>query len=94
LSRLQPFEELRHHLSIKTTNKGFPGCNIQLFTLSGFKQIEERTMMPKKITFKDKAVGLEEIKAAMRETKDKRLFERYQCGHLLLLGESQKTSRG
>lgn len=47
--------------------------------------------MPKKITFEDQAVRLEEVKSAMRETKDKRLYERYQCIHLLLMGESQKN---
>lgn len=45
--------------------------------------------MPKKITFEDTAVRLEEVKVAMRETPDKRLYERYLCIHLLLMGESQ-----
>jgi transposase len=47
--------------------------------------------MPKKIRFADQEVRLEEVKIAMSDTKDKRLYERYQCIHLLLMGESQKN---
>jgi transposase len=47
-------------------------------------------IMPKRIFFEDTAVRLEEIKSAMRDTNDKRLYERYQCIHLLLMGETQK----
>lgn len=47
--------------------------------------------MPKRITFEDKAVRLEEVKYAMRETDDKRLYERYQCIYLLLMGQTQKN---
>lgn len=47
--------------------------------------------MPKKITFEDNAVRLEEVKSAMRETNDKRLYERYHCIYLLLMGETQKN---
>lgn len=43
--------------------------------------------MPKKVTFNDTALRLEEVKEAMRDTKDKRMYERYQCIYLLLSGE-------
>lgn len=43
--------------------------------------------MPKKITFHDTAERVEEVKSAMRETKDKRMYERYQCIFLFLSGE-------
>lgn len=46
--------------------------------------------MPKKIIFADKIERIEEVQKAMRESKDKRLFERYLCIHMLLMGESQK----
>ncbi|WP_223068320.1 hypothetical protein [Paenibacillus caui] len=47
--------------------------------------------MPKKIVFENSAERLEVVKAAMRETTDKRLYERYLCIHLLLMGESQSN---
>ena len=47
--------------------------------------------MPKKITFEDTAIRIEEVKSAMRETKDKRLYARYHCIYLLLMGETQKN---
>jgi transposase len=53
--------------------------------------VEEWMMMPKKIRFTDNAKRLEEVTDAMRETKSKRLYERLQCIHLLLLGESLKN---
>jgi transposase len=43
--------------------------------------------MPKKIIFTDKEVRIEQVKSAMKETKDKRMYERYQCIFLLLSGE-------
>lgn len=43
--------------------------------------------MPKKITFTDIDVRIEAVEAAMKGTKDKRMYERYQCIFLLLSGE-------
>lgn len=47
--------------------------------------------MPKRITFDNINTRLEEVKKAMRETHEKRLYERYQCIYLLLTGESRAT---
>ena len=46
--------------------------------------------MPKPTTFEDTEIRLKEVISAMKETRDKRLYERYQCIYLLLSGESRK----
>lgn len=43
----------------------------------------------KAVRFDDKATRLEEVKLAMKETSDKRRYERYQCIFLFLSGESR-----
>jgi transposase len=68
--------------------KGFSVLNVQ-FLMHGI-HVGERITIPKKIIFTDKVERIGEVQIAMRETKDKRLFERYQCIHMLLMGESQK----
>jgi transposase len=47
--------------------------------------------MPKIITFEDTETRLNDVKRAMRETDDKRLYERYLCISLLLSGYSRKN---
>ena len=47
--------------------------------------------MPKRTTFENTDIRLNEVKIAMRETQDKRLYERYQCIYLLLSGKSRKN---
>jgi transposase len=47
--------------------------------------------MPKVLSFEDKEARLDEVKRAMRETDDKRLYERYLCISLLLSGHSRKN---
>ena len=47
--------------------------------------------MPKILTFEDTEARLDEVKIAMRETDDKRLYERYLCISLLLSGYSRKN---
>lgn len=46
--------------------------------------------MPKKTTFEDTEFRLKEVETAMKDTKDKRLYERYQCIYLLLSGKSRQ----
>lgn len=43
--------------------------------------------MPKLITFIDTELRIEQVKSEMKETQDKRMYERYQCIFLLLSGE-------
>jgi transposase len=43
----------------------------------------------KAVQFDDKAIRLEAVKVAMKETSDKRMYERYQCIFLFLSGESR-----
>jgi len=47
--------------------------------------------MPKRYIFEDADIRIEEVKSAMRNTTSKRMFERYQCIYLLLLGETQQN---
>ncbi|SEC09316.1 putative transposase [Paenibacillus sp. GP183] len=47
--------------------------------------------MPKILAFEDIETRLDEVKRAMRETNDKRLYERYLCICLLLSGYSRKN---
>ena len=47
--------------------------------------------MPKVLNFEDREARLDEVKRTMRETDDKRLYERYLCISLLLAGCSRKN---
>jgi transposase len=64
----------------------------QLIITIGRKLPMERVKLmarTKAVQFDDKAMRLEEVKMAMKETNDKRLYERYQCIFLFLSGESR-----
>lgn len=50
--------------------------------------------MPKRYTFEDTDVRIKEVLEAMKDIKDKRMYERDQCIYLLLSGVTlQKISK-
>jgi transposase len=62
-------------------------CRISLYKIN----LRGVITMPKRYTFDNATARIKEVKTAMRNTTDKRMYERYQCIYLLLSGETQKN---
>jgi len=54
--------------------------------LSRKEKLRGVNTIPKRYTFEDADVRINEVREAMKDTKDKRMYERYQCIYLLLSG--------